>query len=538
MKSNQLLPPFSIPHCGLGLIPFFLFVVSEFRKDPVFGALVQGSLDQHLPRAKLFSVCTTLALVCLFQYLTSQSFTNETSSNTPTTQRSDDDILQGGGVWSRMATETTTEYSIHAEEPLVSRLFLYVALPYSIIFGIIAAILQFNPSVALMDPSRDGSSFASINQSTADSFYWQVVGYCFYATVESFGSIAVATFWSFCNSTLTLDDAENFYGIIVAVAQVGAILGSTMVTLHIWSSITLIVTACLILVMAMVVMHLYNRRYPHRSQVAYRIEESHDTTTPKTFWMGIQPILRYRYVQMILGVSCLYEVSLTCLNYQMTILGYRRYEQDTTSRISFKQFMGHYGQMVNMSSLFFSAVVFPTLIRRAGLRWTIRIFPTLLLAVNLLAFGILPGNLTLLFAGLSILKAMTYSIHDPAKEILYIPCSATIQMQSKFWIDVVGDRLAKAIGSSINQYAGSVEQSVRVASAPSLLTAATLWLICWMVGNDFDHLVTTNTTIGQQDDDDDHNNHGDFLEKDYGDERDLIPHPSEDGTCNGNSLDH
>jgi TLC ATP/ADP transporter len=118
------------------------------------------------------------------------------------------------------------------------------------------------------------------------------------------------------------------------------------------------------------------------------------------------------------------------------------------------------------------------------------------------AFGALPGNLTVLFFSMSILKAMTYSIHDPSKEILYIPTSNAIKFKSKFWIDVVGARFAKAIGSSINAHAGSVDRSIRVASAPSLVTAAGLWYVCFRVGRQFEHLVQNQYVVGRDDDND------------------------------------
>ena len=40
------------------------------------------------------------------------------------------------------------------------------------------------------------------------SSVWYALGYLQYITIESYGSIAVATFWSFANSTLTLKAAK------------------------------------------------------------------------------------------------------------------------------------------------------------------------------------------------------------------------------------------------------------------------------------------------------------------------------------------
>ena len=161
--------------------------------------------------------------------------------------------------------------------------------------------------------------------------------------------------------------------------------------------------------------------------------------------------------------------------------------------------MGHYGQLVNITSLFLSSLVFPFLMKRVGLKSTLRIFPTLLLAVNVIVFGAMPGNLAVLFFSVSLLKAMMYSIHDPSTELLYLPTSNAIKFKSKFWIDVVGARIAKAMGSTINTMAGSVDRSIRVSSSPSLITASALWIVSYYVGEMFDDLVHHKIVVGLDD---------------------------------------
>jgi AAA family ATP:ADP antiporter len=483
------------------------------RKEPTFGSLVAGNLDHHLPIAKLVSVAATLVLVCCVEYLSNR---HEHEMRQSTLQEKE--VSEGPESWSTMNVATTStnldRLSYHSDitdDPLSSRIFLYVGIPYCIIFAIMASLLQFNPLVALTDPSKD------LNSTTT---YWNVVGYCWFAAVESFGSIAVATFWSFCNSNLSLHDAERFYGIIIALAQLGAILGSTMVTTRIWTSITLIVLACLIILLHVIVMRVYSRRYPSTSDVQEEPTVDENDTDEDSFWTGIHHIVGNNYVILIMGASCLYEVSLTCLDYQLKLLGYSRFEE-SDHKMSFKQFMGHYGQLVNVSSLFISSIIFPRFIQRFGLRITIRLFPTLLLVINVLTFGAIPGNLTVLFLSMSLLKAMTYSMHDPAKEILYIPTSNSIKLKSKFWIDVVGARVAKAIGSTINKMAGSVDRSIRVASAPSLLTAALLWWVCYRVGEQFENLVASGIVVGAKKQEQNSQERSQFLPVDtYEDEKD------------------
>jgi AAA family ATP:ADP antiporter len=46
------------------------------------------------------------------------------------------------------------------------------------------------------------------------------------------------------------------------------------------------------------------------------------------------------------------------------------------------------------------------------------------------------------------LQGLTYSLNEPAKELLYMPTSDMIKFKAKAWIDVFGARLAKAMGAS------------------------------------------------------------------------------------------
>ena len=469
--------------CGL-FCTLFSFWLLDSLKDPVFALLVDGNLNRHQPPAKLCSVASTLLLVCFLEFVSharKQQFEK---------RRNDDDILSGGGTWTSMNIDTRSPSlspDTVTNDRVSTSIFVYVGGSYICIFSLLAYLLRFHPS-----EMNDSSSTSSARP-------WHVLGYILYATIESFGSLSVAAFWSYTNSTLSLDDAERFYGLIIAIAQLGAIGGSSMVTTdtHYWSTTTLMIVANLVIVLQMLVMVTYSKRFAPTANIAQEEQESLTTSDEEpVFWSGIYLILRYRYVMLILGVSCLYEVSLTCLDYQMKLLGWFKFEETSTSSISFTQFMGHYGQVVNGASLVFSYFVFPYLIRKYGLRMTLRLFPTLLFLATVLAFAAIPGNLAVLFVCMAILKAMTYSIHDPSKELLYLPTSLAIKFRSKFWIDVVGARVAKAVGSTINTFAGNVEGSIRVGTVPSLLTAAALWLVCYRAGIQFDRLVASDKIVG------------------------------------------
>jgi len=101
----------------------------------------------------------------------------------------------------------------------------------------------------------------------------------------------------------------------------------------------------------------------------------------------------------------------------------------------------------------------------------------------------------------------------------------------KFWIDVVGARIAKAIGSTINNVAGSVDRSIRVASAPSLFTAAALWFVCYRAGRSFDSLIETGKVVGVDDDETTNAiNYADVVEGDDGEDLIVDTVADDDGT--------
>ncbi len=77
-----------------------------------------------------------------------------------------------------------------------------------------------------------------------------------------------------------------------------------------------------------------------------------------------------------------------------------------------------------------------------------------------------------------------------------MPTSDVVKFKAKFWIDVVGQRVAKALGSAVNNYAGSIEGIVKYGSLPSIVASIALWLACYQVGVLFDDLIKSGDVVG------------------------------------------
>lgn len=504
------------------MLTLLVFWLLDSIKDPTLATLVDGNLEKHQPRAKMASVFGTISLVVLLEAISHRRQVGRCDVE-DTAILNDDEVMYGGGHWTKMDVSSTIEEEKDTtemdENQIPHTIFRIVGLSYISAFGFISIFLRYHRGFS--ESHGDGESLG-----------WKILGYLQYITIESFGSIGVATFWSFVNSTLTLDAAKSSYGFFIAVAQLGAIGGSTIATIRSISIPNLFLVACTGILAQITIMHVYVNKFPgamndEDDMDSMRGEKKHLKATVKempmyndtpskdiasnTYISGFHLILKHNYLLLILGVSCLYEISLTCLDYEMKLIGLDRFrslpdllednnalanDMSEEAATAFAIFMGRYGQLTNILSLLLSYYAFPYLMATFGLKYTLRIFPTMLLIITVMTFIALPRNLPVLFVSISFLKALTYSINDPAKEILYIPTSNAVKFKAKFWIDVVGARVAKAIGSSINTYAGTIDRIVKYGSFPSLLTAAALWVICYVVGIRFDELMQTGEIVG------------------------------------------
>jgi len=180
------------------------------------------------------------------------------------------------------------------------------------------------------------------------------------------------------------------------------------------------------------------------------------------------------------------------------VIGRARFGADQQGAIEFAKLMGQFGQTTNALSFLFSLFGFSFVVRTLGLRRTLRLFPFLLLTVVVFSSAI--PNLTVLFFSISLLKALTYSLNEPAMELLYMPTTEAIKFKAKAWIDVVGARTMKALGSAITHSAGSNPALlVRYGSVPTLLVSLALLGISILAGRRFEDLRATGEIVGEED---------------------------------------
>jgi hypothetical protein len=241
LRSDAWMRPYWL---GFGLfLILFAFWILDSLKEPIFALLlIDGDMEKHQPAAKLCSVVMNLILVCLLEIL------SHARPQTPKEQNKDW-VLSGGGRWTRMTIDdTSSSFENRSADAVTTSLFLNMGVAYCLTFLLIAYIVQHNSQWKFVD---DGNT-PSISEATRS--LWHIFAYFTFSMIESFGSLTVATFWSYVNSNLSLHEAERYYGLIIACAQIGAIGGSSMVTNQHWSKDTLLVVVCMVILLMIIVM--------------------------------------------------------------------------------------------------------------------------------------------------------------------------------------------------------------------------------------------------------------------------------------------
>lgn len=359
------------------------------------------------------------------------------------------------------------------------------------------------------------------------------LGWVSYCGIESFGSVMVSLFWSFANSNTNLETAKASYGLLVATAQLGSILGPTIVARYTVSvgvpRVYFIGALCMLLLQAS--MYSYVAMYgtdetnaqDETTSLKPKDEKSKKNKEKAGVLEGLHLFARHNYVKGIFAISCLFMVEVTIVDYTMKVLARDHFaaeypcsrgnscwdsETDSAAGMSvdataaFTTFMGMFGQATNGLSFLLSLLGTAAVIRTLGLRITLLLFPSLCLAVIILV-RIRP-TLYVVFAAMMVLKANSYALNNPTKEMLYQPTAPNVKYKAKSWIDIFGARGSKALGSLItNFFSDNAQVLIQNGSLVGMAVASFLIWNARFMGRKFDQYMASGHIVGGDDNDND-----------------------------------
>ena len=366
------------------------------------------------------------------------------------------------------------------------QLFYIVGCTYCGLFALIGLLLS-SPTYGIYNTEADPT---------------RLLGWVSYCAIESFGSIGVSLFWAFANTVYDLESAKKAYGLMVACAQIGSIAGPTLVTQAGALGVPFLYmcgAACMGMMVLMV--WLYVQRFGTESGKApAEKKEKKEKKSKAGMLEGLYLFWEFTYVKGITACSCIFMIQVTILDYAMKVLAKDTFEDahpgdPVAATQAFAAFMGVFGQCTNGLSFFFSLVGTSFVIRRFGLRTTIMLFPTLCFFAMILVYMV--PTLSMVFVMMLVLKALSYALNNPCKEILYQPTSKAVKFKAKSWIDIFGQRGSKALGSVVtNAFSDSAPDLLNYGSGVAI--ALTVWLlyISNYMGKTFDEYIGSGYIVG------------------------------------------
>ena len=313
------------------------------------------------------------------------------------------------------------------------------------------------------------------------------VGWAFYVAVESLGSLVVVLFWSFVASSVDTASAKRGYPIIFFGGQIGSLLGTSLLAM-LASLLGIPFLTCVAagaLLAVPFVIKIYTTKHT-RVAVASGVEEKKRTTS---IVEGIKLIFTHRYLMGILVVSTVYDIISFLFEYQMNSAAHATLGD--LGKVT--SFLGVYGMVVNTTSLLFVLLGTSFVIRRFGLAACLVAYPVGIAC--LVTYTWMFPSLWALMITVVGVKALSYVLNNPCKEILYIPTSKDVKFKAKSWIDVQGTRSAKTTGAIIATMFSSLSTLLVFSSVLSLGIIAVWIPIAFFVGKKNQELVDSGTII-------------------------------------------
>lgn len=313
------------------------------------------------------------------------------------------------------------------------KLMYLIASFYMIVFSIITVILFLK--------HQQGEAYLGRSVLAVSG----ILGYLF---TESFGSLMVAIFWSFTISASTSDQAKRIFPFIVAAGQFGAIGGSSLMLINTSIIWPFYATVVILLGAFIAIIHYLIKTVPADELINQSI---HEKPAPHNALSGIKLLLTKPYLMGVLVVSTFYEIAGTIVEYQMNSQASLIFND-----ASFKWFKGIYGVSINTLAFLIALLGTSYMIKKFSPRVCLLIYPVAFAfaLVSMYSYYKLahPNPIMLVWATFGVMllvKAMSYAVNNPVKEMMYIPTSKDAKFKTKSFIDMFGSRSAKMSGAQI-----------------------------------------------------------------------------------------
>ena len=295
----------------------------------------------------------------------------------------------------------------------------------------------------------------------------------FYIWVKVFGVLAPTQIWTLANYVLTTREAKRVFGMVGGGAIAGWIFAgffSKTITKTFGTESLLLGMMLFLLICTALILFIW-RSGQVAEGGAHGIAQESAETGPRSLFASMQLVFSSRYLSAIAAVICISSLVTTLTGWQFLAL----MQQFLVKKDAIASFYGNFNFYAGILSLLFQLVFTTRFLRRFGIGTALFVLPATVLlgSTGLAIFGTLGAAVALKGCD----QVLRYSLDKSTTELLYLPLSARIKLQVKWFIDTVIWRLGDGLaGLTVLIFATTLHMSARQISGIALLLVAG-WLV-------------------------------------------------------------
>lgn len=310
----------------------------------------------------------------------------------------------------------------------------------------------------------------------------------FYLFGDLFSTVMVASFFVVLNQSVTPEQAKRTYGWVGAGGVVGGVAGSALTGfVHATPTTWIVVCAMVTAAIGAIGQHT-GTRHPALEGTTPSTQDADDRDDkfdPSALTAGVRLVMQSRYLMSIVCIVTIYEMVSTIMDFQFsaTIAHYLHGE-------AIGQQLARVYTISNAASLVVQLFMTRFVMKRYGVKAALLVLPFAAM-LGSVGFGAVP----ILWMG-SMLNtadnAFSYSIHQSAKESLYVPTSWDEKSKAKAFIDMFVLRFAKALAVGLTLAFTVLVSDFSAVRWLSLVTVAlvVVWImVARYAGEQFDQLA-------------------------------------------------
>ena len=265
----------------------------------------------------------------------------------------------------------------------------------------------------------------------------------FYVWVNCFGVIAPVQAWSFANSVFDVRQARRLFALVGAGASFGSIAGGILARLLVGpvggTVNMLLVLATLILASAVTVV-IGGRRMRQRGLTRPK-GKAKARAPAQSLGETFRQIARTPYLRLLGTLVFLVAIVTQWANFQLSLVASQNF---AGNRDALTEFFGTFNFVVGAVGFLLQLFVTAPLLRRFGLPAVVMLLPLFLAFGSTLTLAF-PVFWAVIFTNSSD-QGLRFSVDKAVYELLYLPIPAGQRAPVKNALDIVGNRIADAVG--------------------------------------------------------------------------------------------